>query len=248
MRGLEGTSAIITGAASGIGQSTAMRLAEEGVVLTLGDINGEGNEATARKINENGGTAVAVEMDVKESATWATLFETAISEHGKVDHLCNIAGIVNTLGPDNAVELEEEHWHGVIDTDLTGTWLGMKTVLPHMLDNGKGAIVNISSMAALRGLEDLAAYSAAKGGVIGLTQQVAQQYSPHGVRVNAIAPGTINTPILGDVEIDFSVFHIIPRLGEAHDVSAMVAFLLSDDADFLTGNTFPCDGGWNAKT
>ena len=149
---------------------------------------------------------------------------------------------------DNAVELDEEHWHWVIDTDLTGTWLGMKTVLPHMLENGAGSIVNISSMAALRGLADLTAYSAAKGGVIGITQQVAQQYGPEGIRVNAIAPGTIKTPILGDVDIDFSVFHIIPRLGEAHEVASMVAFLHSEDAAFLTGHTFPVDGGWNAKT
>jgi NAD(P)-dependent dehydrogenase (short-subunit alcohol dehydrogenase family) len=248
MRGLEGSSAIVTGAASGIGQATAMRLAEEGVVLTLGDINAEGNEATARKINENGGKAVALEMDVTRSATWKALLDTALSEHGKVDYLCNIAGIVNTKGPDNAVELDEEHWHWVIDTDLTGTWLGMKTVLPHMLENGAGSIVNISSMAALRGLADLTAYSAAKGGVIGITQQVAQQYGPEGIRVNAIAPGTIKTPILGDVDIDFSVFHIIPRLGEAHEVASMVAFLHSEDAAFLTGHTFPVDGGWNAKT
>lgn len=248
MRGLQGGTAIVTGAASGIGKATSHRLAEEGVRVVCADINGEGNDATVAELRAAGAAAIGVEMDVKIADDWHRVSKEALNAYGQIDFLCNIAGIVNTLGPDTAVELEEEHWHHVLDTDLTGTWLGMKVVIPHMLERAKGSIVNISSMAALRGLQNLAAYSAAKGGVIGLTQQVAMEYSHLGVRVNCIAPGTIKTPILGDVDIDFSVFHIIPRLGEASEVAAMAAFLHSDDAAFLTGLTMPVDGGWSVKT
>ncbi len=246
MRGLTGGAAIVTGAASGIGQATAIRLSEEGVRVVCADINGAGAEQTAKSIQGAGGTAIAIEMDVTKSALWKKTLAAALEVYGQVDYLCNIAGIVNTLGPDNVIELDEEHWHWVIDTDLTGTWLGMKTVLPHMLERGRGSVVNISSMAAVRGLLDLTAYSAAKGGVISLTKQAAMQYPT--VRINAIAPGTIDTPILGDVDVDFSVNHIIPRLGTAGEVAGMVAYLHSEDGAFLTGLVIPMDGGWSAKT
>jgi len=242
----EGATAIISGAASGIAKATAMRLASEGCQVVLGDLNGDGNDETAKDIKDAGGEAVAMEMDVREKSTWQGLFDLAIDTYGKVDHLCNIAGIVNNRGPDTVVDVSLDDWHWVIETNLTGTLLGMQTVLPHMLERGQGSIVNISSMAAERGLVDLASYSASKGGIAALTRQVAMQHPT--VRTNAIAPGTINTPILGDVEDDFSLAHIIPRLGEAPEVAGMVAYLHSADAAFLTGLTLPMDGGWSVKT
>jgi NAD(P)-dependent dehydrogenase (short-subunit alcohol dehydrogenase family) len=249
MRRLEEKVAVITGGVQGIGKGTALRCAEEGAKVVIADQ--QEDDAVAREIADGGGDARHVVMDVRQRQEWARLVDETLRAYGRLDLLGNIAGVVNTLGPDNAVELEEEGWNLVVDTDLKGVWLGMQACIPPMLDSGGGSIVNISSMAALKGLENLAAYSAAKGGVIGLTQQVAFEYGRRGIRVNCICPGTINTPILKDVIPsaleNFKEQHIIRRLGEPEDIAAAVAYFFSDDASFLTGEILPVDGGWNTK-
>lgn len=249
MRRLESKVAVITGGVQGIGKGTALRCAQEGAKVVIGDL--QEDDAVAQEIQAEGGEAVHVVMDTRQAQEWDRLVETAMRTFGSVDLLGNIAGVVNLLGPDTAVELTQEGWDVVIDTDLKGVWLGMQACIPRMLEGGGGSIVNISSMAALRGLENLAAYSAAKGGVIGLTQQVAFEYGRQGIRVNCICPGTINTPILAGVLPsaleNFKDQHIIRRLGEPEDIAAAAAFFFSDDASFLTGEILPVDGGWNTK-
>ena len=149
-----------------------------------------------------------------------------------------------------ALGLTEEAWDNVVGTDLKGVWLGMRAVIPTMIANGGGRIVNISSMAALRGLPNLASYSAAKGGVIGLTRQAAFEYGPQNILINAIAPGTIDTPILADITDEMrqanANAHIVRRLGLPSEIASMVAYLMRE-GDFLTGEIYPVDGGWSAK-
>ncbi|ALE73073.1 3-oxoacyl-[acyl-carrier protein] reductase [Pseudonocardia sp. Ae168_Ps1] len=240
--------AIVTGAAQGIGRATALRLAAEGAVVACADIQDcAGTVALAEK---EGGRAVAVELDVRRAADWEGAVAGLVAEHGRIDLLANVAGVVNLLSPDTVVGLTEDAWDVVIDTDLKGVWLGMRAVIPAMVDAGGGRIVNIASMAALRGLPNLASYSAAKGGVVGLTQQAAFEYADQGVLVNAIAPGTIDTPILAGITDEMRAAnadaHLVRRLGRPDEIAAMVAYLFREGS-FQTGITFPVDGGWAAK-
>ena len=139
----------------------------------------------------------------------------------------------------------------MVGVDLKGVWLGMREVIPVMIDQGGGRICNVASMAALRGLPNLAAYSAAKGGVAALTRQAAIEYAEHNVLVNAVAPGTIDTPILAGVQpehlADFAAAHAINRLGRPEEIAAMMVHFFSDDGDFLTGQLYPVCGGWSVK-
>lgn len=245
---LEGEVAIVTGAAQGIGRATAVRLASEGAAVTCADIKDCGETLTL--IEKNGGSAAAITIDVRRAADWEHTVGEVVARHGRVDLLANIAGVVNTHSPDTVVGLTEEAWDDVLATDLKGVWLGMRAVIPHMIEAGGGRIVNIASLAALRGLPNLASYSAAKGGVIGLTQQAAFEYAKDNVLVNAIAPGTIDTPILGDITDEMreanANAHLIRRLGRPEEIASMVAYLFRE-GQFLTGLTYPVDGGWSAK-
>jgi NAD(P)-dependent dehydrogenase (short-subunit alcohol dehydrogenase family) len=152
---------------------------------------------------------------------------------------------------DTEVELGEAEWYRVIRIDLKGVRFGMKTVIPSMIEKRYGRILNIASLAALRGLPNLFSYSAAKGGVTAITRQAATEYASCGITINSIAPGTIDTPILAgitdEMRAEFSAAHAIARLGTPRDVAHMAAYLTSPEAEFITGQTFPCDGGWSTK-
>jgi NAD(P)-dependent dehydrogenase (short-subunit alcohol dehydrogenase family) len=246
---LEGTLAIVTGAAQGIGQATAKKLASDGAHVVAADI--QDCDVTVKEVSGAGGSIQAVHLDVREAENWASVVADLKAEHGKpVQRLANVAGVVNMISEDSVVGLTEDAWDVVINTDLKGVWLGMQAVIPGMIDDGGGRIVNISSMAALRGLPNLASYSAAKGGVVGLTKQAAYEYGPHNVLINAIAPGTIDTPILADITEEMrqanANAHIVKRLGLPSEIASMVAYLMRE-GDFLTGEIYPVDGGWAAK-
>lgn len=245
---LQGQIAIVTGAAQGIGAATAVRLAAEGAVVTCADIRDCGE--TVAVIEKEGGRAAGVQLDVRRAPEWEREVTAVVAEHGRVDLLANIAGIVNLRSADTVVGLTEEAWDDVIATDLKGVWLGMRAVIPHMIESGGGRIVNIASLAALRGLPNLASYSAAKGGVVALTQQAAFEYAEHNVLINAIAPGTIDTPILGDITEEMkdanARAHILKRLGRPEEIASMVAYFFRE-GQFLTGLTYPVDGGWSVK-
>lgn len=246
---LEGRVAVITGGVQGIGRAVALRCAAEGAIVIIGDL--QDDDSTAKQIVADGGQASHIVMDTRQRDDWKRLMDEAIGGHGRLDMLGNIAGVTNTFGPDNVVDLDDIGWDHVVNTDLRGVWLGMQAAIPRMLEHGGGSIVNIGSMAALKGLENLAAYSAAKGGVVSLTQQAAMEYGSRGVRINCICPGTIDTPILAGItegmRKNFEAAHIIPRLGTPEDIAAAAAFLFSDDAGFCTGEILPVDGGWNTK-
>lgn len=246
---LDGTLAIVTGAAQGIGQATAKKLAADGAHVVAADL--QDCDATVKEVTAAGGSIQAVHLDVREPENWASVVADLKAEHDKpVQRLANIAGVVNMLSEDSVVGLTEDAWDVVINTDLKGVWLGMQAVIPGMIEDGGGRIVNISSMAALRGLPNLASYSAAKGGVVGLTKQAAFDYGSKNVLINAIAPGTIDTPILADITEEMrqanADAHIIRRLGLPAEIASMVAYLMRE-GDFLTGEIYPVDGGWAAK-
>ncbi len=245
---LKGRIALVSGAHQGIGQGVALRYAQEGAMVYCADI---GNcVETLKLIKDAGGRSKAVALQVTDHQAWQSVVDGIIAAESKIDILANVAGVV-ARGTDSALDLSLDEWDRVIGIDLKGVWLGMRSVLPHMRKAKYGRIVNVSSMASLRGLPGLFVYSTAKGGVAAMTRQAAVDYAREGITVNAIAPGTIDTPILADITDEmreqFVATHAIPRFGLPSDIAAMAAFLGSDDASFVTGLNIPCDGGWSVK-
>lgn len=240
--------ALVSGAHRGIGQGVAKRFGAEGAHVVCGDI-GDCAETVAA-IKKAGGSAEALKLDVTSPDSWTTTVDHIRSAGKRIDILASIAGVV-AGGPDTAIDLEIEQWDRVIEIDLKGLWLGIRATLPIMIEQKYGRIVNISSLASIRGLPNLLAYSAAKGGVAALTRQVAVEYALEGITANAIAPGMIDTPILADITEDmrqqFAAAHAVGRLGLPSDIAALATFLASEEASFVTGQNIPCDGGWSVK-
>jgi NAD(P)-dependent dehydrogenase (short-subunit alcohol dehydrogenase family) len=238
---------VVTGAGSGIGRATAVLAAQAGATVVCTDVKAAAE--TAEAIRSAGGDAESFELDVREGAAWRAVTADLVARHGRITGLCQVAGIVSPR-PDTAVDLHEDTWDLILGINLKGMWLGMQAVLPTMIAAGGGKIVNISSVAALIGMQNTASYAAAKGGIIGLSRQTAIQYASDDVRVNVIAPGTIETPILGDIPQGLYDSMIagtpVGRLGKPVDVAAMVVHLLGSGGDFITGQTFVIDGGWTA--
>lgn len=249
MARFDGKVAIISGGVQGIGRACAQRVAEEGGRVVVADK--QEDETTVEQIRAGGGEAHQIRMDVRQREDWKRTVQETVDAYGGVDFLGNVAGVVNMISDDTVVGLTDEGWDSVIDVDLRGVWLGMQAVIPEMQKRRGGKIVNISSLAALVGLENLASYSAAKGGVIGLTQQAAYTYAKDNILINAIAPGTIDTPILKDITEEMrqqnANSHLIKRLGQPEEIAGMMAYLFSKDGDFATGLTYPVDGGWSVN-
>ncbi len=237
---------VVTGAGRGMGRATASLAASAGAHVIAADV--AGHDETAETITSNGGRAEGVRLDITDSAQWEAVVSDVIARHGRIDALANIAGIVDLV--DTLLDQTEEGWERMLRVDLKGAWLGMRAVVPHMLDAGGGKIVNVASAAALVGMSNVMAYSAAKGGVVALSRQVAVEYAPKGLRVNSIAPGVIDTPMLGGLTVEQveGVKAATPsaRMGEATDVASMIVYLLGSGSDFVTGQVFPVDGGWTA--
>ena len=238
----EGRTAIVTGAARGIGRAIAARLAAEGARVLIADVDEGAATSAADAIGEH---AQAHRLDVTDAASWTAAVERATGAWGRLDILVNNAGIAGRSAP--TWELAVEEWQQVIDIDLTGVFLGCRAVLPAMVAAGSGRIVNIASIAGKEGNPNAVPYSAAKAGVIGLTKAVAKEVATQGVVVNCVTPAVIETPILQQVSAEHVRYMTsrIPmgRVGQPEEVAALVAFLCSDEVTFSTGAVFDLSGG-----
>jgi 3alpha(or 20beta)-hydroxysteroid dehydrogenase len=241
---------LLTGATGGLGRATAARLAEEGARLVLTDLDEQACKALAGELG-GPGRHLTARLDVSEEAHWVEVAEVLRGEHGRLDGLVNNAGI----GSLATVEDETlEHWDAVMSVDSTGVWLGMKHCGPLIADAGGGSIVNLSSiLGTVGGLGNSAAYHAAKGAVRTLTKNAALHWATAGVRVNSLHPGFIGTAELleryeGTPRHEAMLANTpVGRLGRGDEIAAVVAFLISDDASFMTGSEVYADGGYTAR-
>jgi NAD(P)-dependent dehydrogenase (short-subunit alcohol dehydrogenase family) len=238
---------IITGAGSGIGRATAMMAAAAGAHVIAADIAGA--ERTVADIETAGGRAAAGALDVSSRDQWTDLVEKTITEHGRINCLGNIAGIAGPL--DSVVTQTDKGWDRILNVNLKGPWLGMQAVIPHMLEAGGGRIVNMASTAGITALPGSLTYAASKGGLIAMSRQVAVEFAAQGIRVNTVAPGIVETPIIGDAPAEsidmMKAATPVKRLGKPSEIAAMVCYLFGSAADFLTGQTLVVDGGWTAQ-
>lgn len=240
---LDGKVAVITGAGSGMGQAMARRFTAEGASVVAVDVSGS-EEATAESA---GAQCLACRADVSRSADVQRMIELAVDRFGKLDILCNNAGIQGPLAP--TADYEEADWDRVLAVNLTGVFLGMKYAIPRMLATaGKGSIVNTSSMASIVAFPTLPAYAASKGGVSVLTRQTAAEYASAGIRVNAIAPGAIDTGMTRGMPQDYLKAAVdatlMGRIGTPDEIANLALFLASDEASFITGTETAVDGGY----
>lgn len=244
---LAGKTAIITGGGGGIGRSTAIRFAKEGARVTVADIDAAIGEETVSLIKRDGGEAIFIKTDVTDSDEIKALIDTTTSSYGALHILFNNAGVGNSEV--RSVDLAEEEWDRVIDINLKGVFLGIKYAIPELIKAGGGAIINTSSLLGLKGQKYVSAYNASKAGVVMLTQNAALEYGKYNIRVNAIAPGVIDTPIIEQWKQNERKWPIISRanalgrIGTPDEVANAVVFLASDEASFITGTTLSVDGG-----
>jgi 3-oxoacyl-[acyl-carrier protein] reductase len=238
----EGKTGIVTGGARGIGRAIVERLASEGAKMMIADLDVEAGKAAATEI---GNGTIAQKLDVTSPESWEAAVAAAKAEWGRVDILVNNAGIAGRSAV--AWELSIDEWKQVIDIDLSGVFYGCRSVLPTMIEQAYGRIVNISSIAGKEGNPNASPYSAAKSGVIGLTKSLAKEVATKGVIINAITPAVIETEILKQVSAEHISYMTsrIPmgRVGQPREVAALAAFLCSDDVSFSTGAVFDLSGG-----
>jgi NAD(P)-dependent dehydrogenase (short-subunit alcohol dehydrogenase family) len=244
---MRGKSAVVTGAGSGLGRATAVRLAAEGARVACVDVLGARADDTATVITDAGGEAIPLEIDVTDAAACARLVEAAVLRFGALTTLVNSAGIAGAMSP----ELTADDWRRVVDVNLTGTWLVAQAAHDALAASGHGSVTNIASIYGVAGGSRSPAYAASKGGVTNLTRQLALQWAPS-IRVNCICPGHVDTPLTATVMADpawrerMLQKYPLGRFGHVEDIAAAILYLASDEASFVTGVALPVDGGYTA--
>jgi len=247
--------AVVTGAASGIGRATALAFAREGATVVVSDVAAQGGEETVRLIKQAGGEATFVTCDVSQAEEVKALVTKAVDTYGRLDYDINIAGIEGTQA--TTADYPEDVWSKVIGINLTGPYLCMKYAIAQMLTQGAGVIVNMASILGVVGFATAGAYTAAKHGLVGLTKVAALEYATQGIRVNAVCPGFIETPMVmerglaagshPEVYQQIAALHPMKRLGKPEEIAAGVVWLCSEAASFVTGQTLIVDGGYTAQ-
>ncbi len=241
--------ALVSGGGSGIGRATCLALARAGATVVVVDIDPETSHYTCAEIVAAGGQAQAVALDVTDAASVARCVEGVLSSRQQIDLLVNNAGGAVTFTA--AHECPEEDWDKTLALNLKSVYLMSRAVLPDMMRRRRGVVVNMSSLVGLVGVANMAAYAASKGGIIALTRQMACDYGPHGIRVNAVAPGpTLTPPLVRSLTPEKHRARTkeqpLQRLGEPEDIAAAVVFLASDRAAWISGTVLPVDGGKTA--
>lgn len=241
--------AIVTGASSGIGRAIALLFARNGAKVVVSDMDEKGGKETVSMIEKDGGTAIWEKADVSNPEDCEQLVENTMDRLGRLDIACNNAGIGGEQAP--MADMSIENWRHVMAVNLDSVFYGMKYQVKAMLSNGGGSIINISSILGSVGFPAAAAYTAAKHGILGLTKVAALDHSAQGIRVNAVGPGFINTPLLSALDDDMknmlASLHPIGRIGEPEEVAELVLWLASDKASFATGSYYPIDGAYLAR-
>ena len=242
----------ITGAASGIGRAMVEAFAGEGANIAIMDVDPEGLNETEEMATKKGVKVLSVVGDVSSATDVQRAVNAVVERFGRLDAACNNAGIEGEQAP--TAECTEENWNRVIDINLKGVWLCMKHEIPVMLEHGHGAIVNVASIAGMVGFAGIPAYVASKHGINGLTKTAALEYATRGIRVNAICPGAIETPMIdrftqGEKEARQAMhdMHPMQRMGRPDEIANAAVWLCSDDASFVTGHIMPVDGGFTSK-
>jgi NAD(P)-dependent dehydrogenase (short-subunit alcohol dehydrogenase family) len=246
-----GKVALVTGGGSGIGRASALTFAREGAKVVVADVAVEGGEETVRLIQQHGGEAIFVKTDVARAAEVEALVARAVQTYGRLDCAHNNAGIEGAAA--TTVDYAEDAWERVIAVNLKGVWLCMKYEIPQLLKQGGGALVNTASTAGLVGYRGGSAYVASKHGVVGLTKTAALEYAKAGVRVNAVCPGAIDTPMMGRLTGNrpqraerMAAAEPVGRMGRPEEIAEAVVWLCSEAASFVTGHAMAVDGGLTA--
>jgi NAD(P)-dependent dehydrogenase (short-subunit alcohol dehydrogenase family) len=246
---IKGKVGVITGGSSGIGRATAERLAKEGASIVVADLDEAGGAETVQRIESAGGRAVFVKADVTKLEDARRMLDTAVSKFGRLDILHNNAGI--GVGAPGYPDAPPERWHLVIEIDLQAVILGTGLAAPLMQKNGGGVIINTASIAGMVGVKGAAAYCASKAGVLALTRVAAMEYGRYNIRVNAICPGAIDTPMVARITEEAGTSpqssartSFFGRIGKSEEIAKTALFLASDDSSFATGAPFIIDGGW----
>ena len=246
---MKGKVAIVTGGSGGIGRASAIALAREGVKVVIAARRQKESEETLQMIRDAGSDGIFVKTDITKEDDVKNMVDTTIKKYGRLDYAFNNAGVIEDSAP--LADQTLETFHGTMSVNLRGVFFSMKYEIPQMLKSGGGAIVNMSSIAGLAGIPELSVYVASKHAVAGLTKAAAQEYAKLGIRINAVAPGAIETDMLrkveaGDPDLQKSInaMHPIGRTGKPEEVAEAVVWLLSDKASFVVGHILSVDGGW----